>query len=117
MLDHSDLELKKLEEQDKMNVFNRLLSFFKELIGKSEEYQGELQLSCMELLLNVPLPLLYNQNTRTDNIEQWKGLMLRALERGHQNSWLANTCIKMLEQWFNKLPPTTTVQLYEELLP
>jgi len=98
-------------------VFNRLLSFFKDLIGKSEEYQDELLLSCIDLLLQVPLALLYNKDIGTDNVELWKGIMLKALELGHTDNSIAMTCISMLEQWFDKLPPNTTNKLYQEILP
>lgn len=27
------------------------------------------------------------------------------------------TCLNMLEQWFNTLPPSTITKLYEEILP
>lgn len=98
-------------------MFNRLLSFFKDLIGKSEEYQDELLLSCIDLLLQVPLALLYNKDIGTDNVELWKGIMLKALELGHTDNSIAMTCISMLEQWFDKLPPNTTNKLYQEILP
>lgn len=101
-----------LDISEKTNVFNRLLSFFKDLIGKAEEYQDELHLSCIDLLLQVPLALLYNKDTGTDNVELWKGVMLKALEQGHTDNSIAMTCVKMLEQWFSRLPPTTTVKLY-----
>jgi len=98
-------------------VFNRLLSYFKDLIGKAEEYQDELLLSCIDLLLNVPLALLYSKEIGTDNVELWKGVMLKALGLGHIDNGIAMTCINMLEEWFNTLPPNTTVKLYQEILP
>lgn len=67
---------------EKKITLNKLLSFFKELIGKSEEYQDELLLSCIDLLLHVPLDLLYNKDIGTDNVELWKGMMMKALELG-----------------------------------
>ena len=82
---------------EKTNVFNRLLSYFKDLIGKSEEYQDELLLSCIDLLLQVPLALLYSKDIGTDNVELWKGVMLKALELGLTNNNIAMTCINMLE--------------------
>jgi hypothetical protein len=36
-----------------------LLTFLKELIGKSEEFQDELLISTMHLLLHVPIEILY----------------------------------------------------------
>ena len=98
-------------------MFNRLLSYFKDLIGKAEEYQDELLLSCIELLLQVPLALLYKEETGTDNVELWKGIMLKALDLGHLDNRVAMTCIRMLEEWFNTLPPNSTVKLYQEILP
>jgi hypothetical protein len=56
---------------EKINTLNRLLSYFKDLIGKSEEYQDELLLSCIHLLLNVPLALLFSKEMGTDNVELW----------------------------------------------
>lgn len=115
-----ELEENQVEQIDigeKTNVFNRLLSYFKDLIGKSEEYQDELLLSCIDLLLQVPLALLYSKDIGTDNVELWKGVMLKALELGHINNGIAMTCVNMLEQWFNRLPPNTTVKLYQEILP
>jgi hypothetical protein len=102
---------------EKANIFNCLLSFYKELIGKSEEYQDELLLSCIDLLLQVPLALLYSKDTGTDNVELWKGVMHKALELGRTESSIAMTCVLMLEQWFNRLPPNKTVKLYQEILP
>lgn len=97
-----DIDLK-----EKINLFNCLLSYFKDLIGKSEEYQDELLYSCIDLLLQVPLALLYNKDIGTDNVKIWKGVMIKALDMGHMNSdnRIAMTCIKMLEEWFNTLPP------------
>jgi hypothetical protein len=40
-----------------------LLTFFKELIGKQEEYQDELLTSSLDLLLHVPVELLYNKQS------------------------------------------------------
>ena len=40
-----------IDSKEKINLFNRLLSYFKDLIGRSEEYQDELLLSCIDLLL------------------------------------------------------------------
>ena len=65
----------------------------------------------------MPLALLYNKDIGTDNVELWKGVMLKALELGHTDNGIAMTCIKMLEQWFDKLPPNTTVKMYQEILP
>jgi DNA-dependent protein kinase catalytic subunit len=106
-----------LDVGEKANVFNRLLSFFKDLIAKAEEYQDELLLGCIDLLLQVPLALLYSKDIGTDNAELWKGVMLKALELGHTDNGIAMTCVDMLEQWFNRLPPSTTVKLYQEILP
>ena len=44
---------------EKLNTYNMLLTFLKELIGKQEEYQDELLTSCLDLLLHVPVPVLY----------------------------------------------------------
>ena len=74
-------------------------------------------MSCIDLLLQVPLALLYSKDIGTDNVELWKGVMLKALELGHINNSIAMTCVSMLEQWFNRLPPNTTVKLYQEILP
>ena len=65
----------------------------------------------------MPIPLIYNKNTGFDNVELWKGVMLKALEQGRTDNRIAMTCVRMLEQWFSKLRPTTTVKLYEEILP
>ena len=86
-----------IDIREKINVFNRLLSYFKDLIGKSEEYQDELLMSCIDLLLQVPLALLYSKDTGTDNVELWKGVMLKALELGLTDNTIAMTCINMLE--------------------
>jgi hypothetical protein len=60
----------------------------------------------------VPLALLYSKETGTNNVELWKGVMLKALELGQINKYIAMICINMLEEWFNALPPNTTVKLY-----
>ena len=46
---------------EKLSIYNMLLSFFKELIGKQEEYQDELLTSCLDLLLHVPVSVLYSK--------------------------------------------------------
>ena len=74
-----------------------MLSFYKDLIGKSEEYQDELLLSCIDLLLQVPLALLYSKDTATDNVQMWKSVMRKALELGRTESGIAMTCVFMLE--------------------
>ena len=63
-----------------------LLTFFKELIGKQEEFQDELLISCLDLLLHVPVQILYRKDKRTDNVFLWKGVMLKALEIGRINN-------------------------------
>lgn len=106
-----------INKGEKMNVFNRLLSFFKDMIGKSEEYQDELLLSTIDLLLQVPLGLLYNKDIDIDNVDLWSGVMLKALQLGCTNNHIAFTCVSMLEQWFNTLPPNITAKHYHEILP
>ena len=63
------------------------------------------------------MALLYSKDIGTDNVELWKGVMLKALELGLTDNTIAMTCITMLEQWFNRLLPNTTVKLYQEILP
>lgn len=99
-----------------------LLSFFKELIGKQEEYQDELLTSCLDLLLHVPVELLYSKHEGgqrvTDNVYLWKSVMLKSLNVGHAKSnQLAMNSITMLEKWFNTLPMNSTVELYRDILP
>ena len=67
----------------------------------------------------MPLALLYSKEIGTDNVKLWKGVMIKALDLGHilSNNRIAMTCILMLEEWFNTLPPSTTARLYQEILP
>jgi hypothetical protein len=62
----------------------------------------------MEMLLHVPISILYKAPTSGDkcsatdgsqneNIHLWKGVMIKALELSRINNRLAMTCIKMLE--------------------
>jgi hypothetical protein len=62
----------------------------------------------------VPLALLYNKDIGTDNVKLWEGVMIKALDLGHMNTdnHIAMTCIQMLEEWFNTLPPNQTARLY-----
>ncbi len=46
---------------EKLNTYNMLLTFFKELFGKQEEYQDELLTSSLDLLLHVPVSILYSK--------------------------------------------------------
>ena len=73
----------------------------------------------MQLLLHVPIEILYNSNPEqsNDNIHLWKGVMIKALELSHQNNSLTMTCISMLEQWFNALPVQMTAELYSDVVP
>jgi hypothetical protein len=91
----SKKEDKEIDSKEKVNLFNRLLSYFKDLIGRSEEYQDELLISCIDLLLQVPLALLYNKDIGTDNVKLWKGVMIKALDLGHMlsDNKIAMTCI------------------------
>ena len=41
------------------NTYSMLLTFLKELIGKSEEFQDQLLVRSMQLLLHVPIEILY----------------------------------------------------------
>ena len=100
-----------------MNIYNMLISYFKELVGKQEEYQDELLTSSLDLLLHVPISILYRQDKKTDNVHLWKGIMFKALELGHMNGQLAMKSIEMLELWFNALPISVTVELYRDILP
>lgn len=45
---------------ERLNVLQRLLAFFKDLAGRCEEYQDDLLISCMHLLLKVPIALLFD---------------------------------------------------------
>jgi hypothetical protein len=71
----------------------------------------------VELLMQVPLAMLFSKETGTDNIEMWKEVALKALELGQSDNGIALTCVNMLEKWFSSLPPNTTVKLYKDLLP
>lgn len=100
-----------IQSSEVRNTYSMLLSFLKELIGKSEEFQDQLLVRTMQLLLHVPIEILYNQEQEgrnDENIHLWKGVMIKALELSHQNNSLAMTCISMLEQWFNALPVQST---------
>jgi hypothetical protein len=46
-------------ESERQNTFNMLLTYLKELIGKSEEFQDNLLTAVMEMLLHVPISILY----------------------------------------------------------
>jgi len=72
-------------DNEKKNIFNMLLTFLKELIGKSEEFQDELLISTMNLLLHVPIAILYQRKKQAavseeDNLHLWRGVMIKALE-------------------------------------
>lgn len=66
------------ENHETDNTFNTLLTFLKELIGKSEEFQDELLESALCLLLNVPVVIIYQQDNE-DNLHLWKGVMVKSL--------------------------------------
>ena len=60
-------------ESERQNTFNMLLTYLKELIGKSEEFQDNLLTAVMEMLLHVPISILYTSpKNRTKNIEENK---------------------------------------------
>lgn len=101
----------------KINVLQQLLSYFKDLAGRCDLFQDELLLSCTDLLLKVPIALLFNKEMQTDNIEMWKVIMMKALDLGHSNNQIAMTCVEMLDKWFSSLPPGITAKLYKQLLP
>ena len=69
-----------------------LVTFLKELIGRSEEFQDELLVSTMHLLLHVPIQIIYTADS-IDNLHLWKGVMLKALELGQLDNRLALTSI------------------------
>jgi hypothetical protein len=95
-----------------------LLSFLKELIGKSEQFQDELLFTVMQLLLQVPIEIIYNPNSQNaDNVHLWKAVILKALNLSQLNNRLAMTCIQSLETWFNALPVNQVAQLYSDVLP
>jgi len=50
-------------ESERLNTFNMLLTYLKELIGKSEEFQDNLLTAVMEMLLHVPISILYTSPT------------------------------------------------------
>jgi len=102
---------------EQVNIFNMLLAFFKDLIGKQEEYQDELLVSTLELLLQVPVSILFSKERRLDSVYYWKGIMQKSLQIGRGDLKLASTAITMLEEWFNQLPPTLTQELYRDILP
>jgi hypothetical protein len=58
-------------ESERLNTFNMLLTYLKELIGKSEEFQDNLLTAVMEMLLHVPISILYTSpQNRTRAIEE-----------------------------------------------
>jgi hypothetical protein len=67
------------DETERRNTFNMLLTFLKELIGKSEEFQDELLESTVGLLLHVPIVIIYQADSSVDNLHLWKGVMIKAL--------------------------------------
>jgi len=105
------------DEAERSTTFNMLLSFLKELIGKSEEFQDELLESTVGLMLNVPIVIIYQADSSVDNLHLWKGVMIKALELSQLNNRLAMTCITTLEKWFNALPVSLVAELYADVLP
>lgn len=103
---------------EKLNTLNMLMSFFKELVGKQEEYQDELLIACLDLLIQVPVQLLYSKQGGIDNVYLWKTVMLKSLHIGlAQSTSLAMSAVTRLEHWFNKMPMYVTTELYTEVLP
>jgi len=85
-------------DSERRNTFNMLLTFLKELIGKSEQFQDDLLVTTMHLLLQVPIEIIYNpvklvNNSWIDNLHLWKGVILKALTLSQLNNRLAMTCI------------------------
>lgn len=50
----------------------------------------------MELLLNVPIDMLFNKEIGTENMEIWKTIILKALDLGHQNNTIALSSVNTL---------------------
>jgi hypothetical protein len=96
---------------ENVNTLNMLMSFFKELVGKQEEYQDELLTACLDLLIQVPVQLIYskgggiNNASGIDNVYLWKAVMFKALHIGlAQSTSLAMSAVTRLEHWFNQMP-------------
>lgn len=66
-------------DAERKNTFNVLLTFLKDLIGKSEEFQDDLLESTLSLLLHVPVAIIYQDDKSVDNLHLWKGVMIKAL--------------------------------------
>lgn len=72
----------------------------------------------MNLLLHVPIVIVYQAGSHlVDNLNLWKGVMIKALVLSALNNRLAMTCINTLEKWFNALPVSMVAQLYADVLP
>ena len=102
---------------ERQNIFNMLLTFLKDLTGKSDEFQDELLESSISLLLNVPISIIFKHSSNIDNLYLWKNVMLKALSLSQLNNRLALTCITTLECWFNALPMSLVAELYSDVLP
>lgn len=50
----------------------------------------------MDLLLNVPIDMLFNREIGTENIEIWKNIILKALDLGHLNNYIALSSVNTL---------------------
>jgi len=116
-LNSEQQQIEDIAQSDKNNTYYMLLTFLKDLIGKSEEFQDELLESSLSLLLKVPIVIIHQNASNTDNLYLWKGVMIKALGLSQLNNKLALNCINTLEIWFNALPVSLVAELYSDVLP
>ncbi len=67
--------------------------------------------------MKVPIVIIHQNASNTDNLYLWKGVMIKALGLSQLNSKLALSCINTLEIWFNALPVSLVAELYSDVLP
>lgn len=83
----------KLEFEDRKKSFQSLLSFLQKVVLNVQEYKDDLQISCLQLLLSIPIPFV------TPLLYSMDSIFSMALSVGRGYLKLAEYAVDTLNKW------------------
>lgn len=98
-------------QEDRKSITTTMISFLEKVVLKVEEFKDDLQVSCLQLLLSIPVsfvqPLLYAMGP----------VFNTTLTLGKGYLKLASTAVDTLDKWYKLLPKEDLKPLLKIVLP
>lgn len=104
-------EKAKLDLEDRKKSFQSLLSFLQKVVLNVQEYKDDLQISCLQLLLSIPITFVPQLLPSMDSIFS----MALSVGRGYLK--LAEHTVDTLDKWYQTLPEEDLKPVLKSVLP